>query len=109
MTAALAACGVAVWAVAANPASSAPAVPAAVQATAPATAKVPEPQSEPRWPAAGAPLMALPLEVPRGFGRKRVYLDAGHGARDNLGVQSVTCEQEMDFTLRTAEDLAQRL
>jgi N-acetylmuramoyl-L-alanine amidase len=74
-----------------------------------AAAAEPAAPVEPRWPAAGAPLKALPVEVPRGFGRKRVFIDAGHGALDNPGVQSVTCEQEMDFTLRTAEDLAQRL
>lgn len=63
----------------------------------------------PRWPSPGAPLQAPALEVPRGFGKHKVFIDAGHGAEDNAGVASVTCEQEMDFTLRAAEDLARRL
>lgn len=64
---------------------------------------------EPRWPAPGAPLEAKALELPRGFGLRRVYLDAGHGAAGNVGVASVACELEQDFTLRVAEDLARRL
>ena len=64
---------------------------------------------EPRWPAAGAPLQAQRVEVPSGFGKRRVYIDAGHGADGNPGVGSVRCEQEMDFTLRVAEHLAKSL
>lgn len=63
----------------------------------------------PSWPAPGAPLTVQPLTVPKGFRKKRIYLDAGHGYRDNTGNSSVTCENEADFTLRAAQDLAQRL
>jgi N-acetylmuramoyl-L-alanine amidase len=49
------------------------------------------------------------VEFPRGFGRKRIYLDAGHGAPGNEGNSSVTCEPEESFTLRVAQDLARRL
>ena len=69
-----------------------------------------EPGAAPsRWPSPGAPLQAPAVEVPKGFGKHKVFIDAGHGAEDNAGVASVTCEQEMDFTLRAAEDLARRL
>jgi N-acetylmuramoyl-L-alanine amidase len=63
----------------------------------------------PRWPSPGAPLLAPAVEVPEGFGKHKVFIDAGHGAGGNPGVASATCEQEMDFTLRAAEDLARRL
>ncbi|WNG37355.1 N-acetylmuramoyl-L-alanine amidase [Archangium violaceum] len=63
----------------------------------------------PVWPAASAPLTVARVEFPRGFGRKRIYLDAGHGAPGNTGNTSATCEQEESFTLRVAEDLARRL
>lgn len=63
----------------------------------------------PSWPAPGAPLKVQPLAVPKGFRKQRIYLDAGHGYRDNRGMSSVTCEDEADFTLRVAEDLARRL
>ena len=62
-----------------------------------------------QWPAPGSELRPQRLERPRGSRRWRLYLDAGHGAEGNEGVASVTCEQEMDFTLRVAQDLAQRL
>ncbi|PTL85572.1 N-acetylmuramoyl-L-alanine amidase [Vitiosangium sp. GDMCC 1.1324] len=66
-------------------------------------------EAPPVWPAANAPLTVAPVEFPKGFGRKRIYLDAGHGAPGNGGNTSVTCEQEESFTLRAAEDLARRL
>jgi len=72
---------------------------------APATA----PTEAPAWPAPGAQLTAPALSVPKGFRKKRIYLDAGHGFRGNTGNVSVTCENEADFTLRVAEDLARRL
>jgi N-acetylmuramoyl-L-alanine amidase len=49
------------------------------------------------------------VSFPQGFGKKRIYLDAGHGARGNTGNQSVLCEDEQDFTLRVALDLKRRL
>jgi N-acetylmuramoyl-L-alanine amidase len=80
--------------------------PAALPAAAVAQ---PLPSLPPRWPALGAPLTAPPLSVPKGFRKKRIYLDAGHGYRGNTGNVSVTCEDEADFTLRVTEELARRL
>lgn len=61
------------------------------------------------WPAPGAPLTVAEVRFPKGFGKRRIYLDAGHGAEGNTGNRSVTCEDEAAFTLRVAEDLARRL
>ena len=63
----------------------------------------------PAWPAPGAPLTVAEVRFPEGFGKRRIYLDAGHGADGNTGNRSVTCEDEEAFTLRVAEDLKQRL
>src|SRR3712207_5574131 len=63
----------------------------------------------PRWPQAGAPLVAPEVTFPKGMKRLRVYLDAGHGAARNTGNTSCTCEQEQDFTLRISQELARRL
>jgi hypothetical protein len=49
------------------------------------------------------------VEFPRGFGRRRIYLDAGHGAQGNEGNSSVVCAPEASFTLRVAQELARRL
>lgn len=68
-----------------------------------------EPGAPPAWPAPGAPLTVAEVRFPEGFGKRRIYLDAGHGAEGNTGNRSVTCEDEESFTLRVAEDLAQRL
>ncbi len=68
-----------------------------------------QPAASPAWPAAGAPLTVQPLGVPKGFSKKRIYLDAGQGYRANVGNSSVTCENEADFTLRVAEELARAL
>jgi N-acetylmuramoyl-L-alanine amidase len=72
-------------------------------------AAIPESAVLPAWPAPGAPLTVQPLTVPKGYRKKRIYLDAGHGYRGNRGNSSVTCEDEADFTLRVAEELARRL
>ena len=61
------------------------------------------------WPAPGAPLRVAQVRFPEDFGKRRIYLDAGHGAKGNTGNRSVTCEDEESFTLRIAEDLARRL
>jgi len=61
------------------------------------------------WPSASAPLTVAQVTFPKGFGRKRIYLDAGHGAPGNEGNSSVTCEQEESHTLRVAQALARRL
>lgn len=63
----------------------------------------------PTWPASGAPLTVARVRFPEGFGKRRIYLDAGHGATGNTGNRSVTCEDEEAFTLRVAQDLARRL
>lgn len=85
----------------------------AVLAGAPAGAKAPPVKEEARaviaWPAPGAPLTVASVAFPKGFGTRRIYLDAGHGAVGNTGNQSVTCEDEEAFTLRVAEDLRRRL
>lgn len=49
------------------------------------------------------------MEFPPRFGKKRIYLDPGHGVGENRGNCSVTCEDEQDFTMRVAQDLAARL
>lgn len=76
---------------------------------APNLPSTPEPAGLPVWPAATAPLAVQPLQVPQGFRKKRIYLDAGHGYRANTGNTSVTCETEAENMLRVAEDLARRL
>jgi N-acetylmuramoyl-L-alanine amidase len=89
----------------AQPAPPEPAKPP--EAAAPAS-PAPAP-TLPSWPTVGAPLTVHSLSVPKGFRKKRIYLDAGHGYRGNTGNVSVTCENEADFTLRVTEDLARRL
>jgi N-acetylmuramoyl-L-alanine amidase len=96
----------------AQPAAGAPPELAKEPAATSAALEVPsraEPTTVPAWPTAGAPLTVQPLTVPKGYRKKRIYLDAGHGYRDNRGNSSVTCEEEADFTLRVAEELARRL
>jgi N-acetylmuramoyl-L-alanine amidase len=73
------------------------------------TVSLSAPEPPPSWPAPKAPLTVARVEFPKGFGKKRIYLDAGHGAPGNPGNTSVTCEPEESFTLRVAQDLAQRL
>jgi N-acetylmuramoyl-L-alanine amidase len=86
-------------------AESATPAPAAVIAL-PASA---DPEPSRPWPAASAPLTVAQVSFPRDFGRKRIYLDAGHGAPGNEGNASVTCEPEESFTIRVAQELARRL
>ncbi|WP_224240892.1 N-acetylmuramoyl-L-alanine amidase family protein [Hyalangium gracile] len=80
-----------------------------VQAARAQVPSVPHPAGVLSWPAPGAPLKVQPLQAPKDFRKKRIYLDAGHGYRGNRGNSSVTCEDEADFTLRVAEELARRL
>ena len=61
------------------------------------------------WPYPDASLLTPSLQVPAGFGTKRVFIDAGHGAAHNTGPPSVFCEREEDFDLRVANDLGARL
>ena len=90
-------------------ARAAPPPPETAPTPAVIAAPVPAPEAPPRWPAASAPLTVAKVEFPKGFGRKRIYLDAGHGAPGNDGNTSVVCEPEAAHTLRVAEDLAKRL
>jgi N-acetylmuramoyl-L-alanine amidase len=62
-----------------------------------------------RWPGPAAALSPPPLAAPEGFGVRRVYIDAGHGARDNRGAISSYCVDEQDFTLAAALAVAARL
>jgi N-acetylmuramoyl-L-alanine amidase len=61
------------------------------------------------WPADAAVLRAAEPTFPPGFGRRRVLLDAGHGAPGNTGNRSAFCVDEQDFTRSLAEDVAQVL
>ena len=61
------------------------------------------------WPASAARLAVLAPAFPADFGKRRIYLDAGHGADGNTGNRSSMCEDEQDFTLALAEDVAREL
>ncbi len=65
------------------------------------------PQVEaPTWPRPGA-RTSTTTYVPRA--RRRIAIDAGHGAPGNTGALSLTCVQEQDFTLRLARALIAQL
>jgi N-acetylmuramoyl-L-alanine amidase len=83
--------------------------PSLEESTPPAADPGPNKPRPPAWPSASAPLTVAQVAFPKGFGRKRIYLDAGHGAPGNEGNSSVTCEPEASFTLRVAQELARRL
>ena len=59
-----------------------------------------------KWPMEGAALTPPAVAFPSGFERRHVFLDPGHGAPDNTGNRSSRCEDEQDFTLALATDLA---
>lgn len=64
------------------------------------------------WPAAQSPLQVLALPGAPDAGRPaklRIYVDAGHGTKGNHGAVSSLCENEEDFTLRTAQALMKSL
>jgi N-acetylmuramoyl-L-alanine amidase len=61
------------------------------------------------WPSAAARLEPPATTAPAHFGRRRVFVDPGHGAADNSGNLSSSCQLEQDFTLDLAQDLARRL
>lgn len=63
----------------------------------------------PVWPDPGYRLAPRAPEFAPGFGRRRVYLDAGHGAAGNTGNRSAFCRDEEAFTLSLAEDVAREL
>ncbi len=56
----------------------------------------------------GPPRM-LPLVFPEEFGTRKVFLDAGHGAPNNPGNSSCFCQDEQDFTLDVANNVAKAL
>jgi len=66
-------------------------------------------QADPIWPGPAAPLRAPDVAFPAGFGLRRIYLDAGHGAPGNKGNTSCFCVEEQDFTDVAARALAYRL
>jgi N-acetylmuramoyl-L-alanine amidase len=61
------------------------------------------------WPSTHPPLERVALPAQATARKLKVYVDAGHGAKDNHGAVSCTCENEEDFTLRTASALAAAL
>jgi N-acetylmuramoyl-L-alanine amidase len=61
------------------------------------------------WPSPEARLRLPTASFPPGFGRRRVVVDAGHGAPKNKGNTSCFCVDEQDFTLEAANELAERL
>ncbi len=61
------------------------------------------------WPSPQAVISLASLKLPPAFSKRRIYVDAGHGAPGNSGTLSVTCEQEQVYTLRAARELARRL
>jgi N-acetylmuramoyl-L-alanine amidase len=61
------------------------------------------------WPRSAEALRRLDASIPPDFGKRRVYLDAGHGAPDNTGNRSAFCRDEQDFTLEAAERLRDHL
>lgn len=61
------------------------------------------------WPFPYARLTAPVAVYPPGFGVRRIYVDAGHGAPGNTGNLSCFCVEEQAFTLVTARALAARL
>ncbi len=63
---------------------------------------VPEPVT---WPQYGSFLTPQEVVIPEDFGTMKVYLDAGHGARNNEGNTGVFCQKEQAVTLQTAQAL----
>jgi N-acetylmuramoyl-L-alanine amidase len=62
-----------------------------------------------RWPSPNATLTPPSPSFPAGFGKRRIFVDAGHGARGNTGNTSCFCVDEQDFTLEAARGLGVRL
>ena len=61
------------------------------------------------WPGTAATVQAPAYVVAPDFGQRRIYIDAGHGAEDNVGNTSSLCQLEQDFTVALAQDLAHML
>lgn len=49
------------------------------------------------------------LDLPKELGVVNVYLDAGHGAKDNPGNTSSFCQEEQEFTQKLALDVGEYL
>lgn len=64
--------------------------------------------SPPKYPARGA-LSRLDVSFPKNFGKRRIYLDAGHGHPGNEGASTAFCEREEDVVLRIARGVAAHL
>lgn len=62
----------------------------------------------PVWPSEGAPLRAPAAAWAEGA-RLTVYVDGGHGAPGNDGMEAVDCAREGDLTLTYADALTERL
>ncbi len=76
------------------------------------TAFVWERRTRPRvhlWPEPVGSVHALAPTFPADFGRRRVFVDPGHGAPDNPGNSSCICQNEQDFTLSVARSVARWL
>jgi len=67
------------------------------------------PVQSPMWPSGEARLVSTAPRFPSGFGRRRVFVDAGHGAPGNPGNVSCFCVDEQDFTRGAARALGERL
>jgi N-acetylmuramoyl-L-alanine amidase len=61
------------------------------------------------WPGEQARLEVATVAFSPAFGRRRVFIDAGHGAAQNSGNTSCLCVDEQDFTLRISAALRERL
>ena len=61
------------------------------------------------WPGEASVVKAPHFAVPSNFGRRKIYLDAGHGAEGNTGNTSSRCQLEQDFTMALATELAAAL
>lgn len=59
------------------------------------------------WPL--GPVTAHALQVPEGFGVRRIALDPGHGAASNPGNSSARCEAEQDAMMRLSSVVAAQL
>jgi N-acetylmuramoyl-L-alanine amidase len=73
------------------------------------SAPLPQVEATSGWPGDGATLSAPEPVFPADFGKRRIYIDAGHGADGNTGNRSSLGEDEQDFTLALAEELGEHL
>lgn len=58
------------------------------------------------WNEAVGPVHALVPSFSADFGTRRVFVDPGHGAENNPGNSSCICQDEQDFTLDVAQNVA---